>query len=883
MKKIFLLFLLLTFPLILISCNNSKDEEFIITFDMNGYGDKIESQKSSHIPNELPNPTFEGYTFEGWFVDRECDNEVILGVKLNTDIILYAKWTENKYTLSFEALGLVLNPHSVVCNKIPTNLPVLELSGYEFAGWYYDEEYSLKAESGQNISSDTKLYAKWVKNEIGIIFDTCGIIDNPEMIICQSVPSKLPILECEGFIFEGWYYDKDYNNLVKANDTITSITTIYAKWLDIRKELTFEQYKLGYKQKPIKISRIPDDLPQLEHDGYIFGGWFYDDAFTNPVIVGDLLEEDTTIYAKWDIKKYSITLNPSGYGKIEVLSELLYIPDELPEIETDGYIFDGWYIDENLTTKVELGLKLDGDITLYAKWNKDTGGFDAQPEEYKANLSASGYLYDKISDFSCYEKTDAYVKVTNAEELAIALYNAKYQYNNIWNSNTNTVEQELIKAGTVHVIEIMNDINLGYNVISDQAKSNGLITNYIKSNQTPTSKMVIENGISQIKIENTSNLIIFSKCGAKLTHAGFKLTSCHNVVFRNLEMDELWEWEDSSSTTPQKIGDYDKFGWAYFKISHCGQIWIDHMTFGKSYDGQIDYSNPVSNTESTKFRLAYGSDGTNGLHISFCNFNAGSDDKDGYLYKMMNAIEQEYLEGKTNYLYYNALRNSGITFEEILYGLAIPQKKGFLLGDNADYGTDDYNYNLKMKVSFTSCKFINFCDRIPKVRGGDCYIYNSIADSKEYYNYRIILKEKNADQAVKTVNSTWKAALVSQGIVVGSGGYVHIENTIYKWIAELAKNNDNITNNSGYIDLINFSYQLCETADEKVGSTRGDNPQFKYSAPLLCVPDYIWPKDGVIPFEISAISLNKLEAYLNNEIFGSGTRLNNSSWLKVNY
>jgi pectate lyase len=307
------------------------------------------------------------------------------------------------------------------------------------------------------------------------------------------------------------------------------------------------------------------------------------------------------------------------------------------------------------------------------------------------------------------------------------------------------------------------------------------------------------------------------------------------------------------------------------------------MTFGKSYDGQIDYANPVSNTEKTKFRLAYGSDGTNGLHISFCDFNAGSDDKDGYLYKMMDAIEEEYKVGKSNYLYYNALRDSGITFDEILYGLAIPQKKGFLLGDNADYASDDYNYNLQMKVSFSSCKFMNFQDRIPKIRGGNVYMYNCIADSSQYYSYRSILKEKNADGAVKSVNSSWKAALVSQGIVVGSGGYVHIENTIYKGIAELAKNNDNITNNSGYIDLINFSYQSSETADEKVGSTRGDNPQFKYSAPLLCVPDCIWPKDGVIPFEISAISLNKLEAYLNNEIFGSGTRLKNSSWLKVNY
>ena len=92
--------------------------------------------------------------------------------------------------------------------------------------------------------------------------------------------------------------------------------------------------------------------------------------------------------------------------------------------------------------------------------------------------------------------------------------------------------------------------------------------------------------------ENTSDLLVYSKSGAKLTHCGFKLTSDNNVVFRNLEFDEIWQWEDSPLTTASAVGDYDWHGWAYFKIAFCGYVWIDHCTFGKSYDGQIDYSNP---------------------------------------------------------------------------------------------------------------------------------------------------------------------------------------------------------------------------------------------------------------------------------------------------
>ena len=700
----------------------------------------------------------------------------------------------------------------------------------------------------------------------------------------EYLPTELPTPSADGYEFGGWYFDSECVNPCKAGMKLTSNITLFAKWTDIRVTISFEPFRKGYLPEPMLVGSIPDNLPILEEEGYTFGGWYYDNEFKNKANPGDKLLTDTKLYAKWTLTTYKITYVTNGHGDDVVVEGLLVIPDELLELKDAGYTFDGWYLDSELKTRVESNVEMSSDITLYAKWLDQSNDFSTQKEEEKYNLSATGYLAGKITDFSQYENTKAYVKVTNAKELSEALYNAKYDYTNNWNSETNNVEQVLNKEGTVHVIEIMNDINLGYNVIPEAAKANGIITNYIKSGQTPTSKMVKENGISQIKVENISNLLIYSKCGAKLTHAGFKLTSCHNVVFRNLEMDEMWEWEDSNTTNPQKIGDYDKFGWAYFKISHCGQIWIDHMTFGKSYDGQIDYANPVSNTEKTKFRLAYGSDGTNGLHISFCNFNAGSDDKDGYLYKMMMDMENEYKDGKKNYLYYNALRDSGITFDEILYGLAMPQKKGFLLGDNASYASDDYNYNLQMKVSFSSCKFINFADRIPKVRGGNVYMYNCIADSRQYYSYRTILKEKNADAAVKTVNSSWKAALVSQGIVVGSGGYVHIENTMYKGIAELVKNNDSIVNNSGYIDLINFSSQVSAEQDAKVGSTRGEKPEFNYSWPSLCVPDTMWPKEeGIPPFEIYTIDLSKLEEYLNNPIFGSGTRKDIPCWLNVNY
>lgn len=518
-----------------------------------------------------------------------------------------------------------------------------------------------------------------------------------------------------------------------------------------------------------------------------------------------------------------------------------------------------------------------------------------QPEE-KLPDYRGGYITQEIGDFSEYEGTEAYCRVTSAEELVQAIVDAKCHYVNTWDEESKTYTQapaegytEENAGGTVRVIEIANDLNLGYFKLSDAAKASGIVDDYAKNMSQWTdylcmSDMLIENGVSQIKVENTSNLLIYSKNGAKLTHCGFKLTSDNNVAFRNLEFDELWQWEDAPAaetdkedvltSATSKIGDYDWFGWAYFKISFSGYVWIDHCTFGKSYDGQIDYSNPVYNANAgTAFRAPYGADGNNGLHISNCRFNAGSDEQDGYLYKMMAQIEESYQNGENKYLYYTKLRDAGASFDDILYGIAIPQKKGFLCGDDAKFSgsyenADDYNFNLKLQVSFESCVFKNLEDRLPKLRGGNAVMYNCLVDSSQYYTYRTKLKAMNAASVVAQANSSWKCGLVSQGIVCGNGGSVYAQNCIYRGIDTLLKNNDtkNVSPyvNGGYT-LINCSYQKGANYTVYVGSSSDAGNAFTNATPtLLSTANFKWnTENGNQPFTVQGIDLNELEQTLN--------------------
>ncbi len=65
------------------------------------------------------------------------------------------------------------------------------------------------------------------------------------------------------------------------------------------------RYSTEYDTAPkeIKITAgqplTNDDLPALSEEGYIFDGWYSDKQYTTKVQAGTVIEEDTTLYAKW--------------------------------------------------------------------------------------------------------------------------------------------------------------------------------------------------------------------------------------------------------------------------------------------------------------------------------------------------------------------------------------------------------------------------------------------------------------------------------------------------------------------------------------------------------------------------------------------------------
>ena len=83
------------FKSITITRNGSSTETsgYTITYNMNGHGTQIESATNQTVlPNPLPTPTADGYTFGDWYTDASCNTAATAGAAISDDITLYAKW-----------------------------------------------------------------------------------------------------------------------------------------------------------------------------------------------------------------------------------------------------------------------------------------------------------------------------------------------------------------------------------------------------------------------------------------------------------------------------------------------------------------------------------------------------------------------------------------------------------------------------------------------------------------------------------------------------------------------------------------------------------------------------------------------------------------------
>lgn len=360
MKKIYFFIIIL---LISITNLTSCSKKYTVTFvDHDGTTLKEETIKKGTTITEPSDPTRDGYTFVGW--DNDLSN-------ITSDIIVNAVYKKNQYTITFDTDGgSIIDAYTLDYNSfvIAPNNPTKE--GYVFIGWDKEIPSNMPAEN-------LTFKAVWSPIQCTISFSD-GVTESIAAKYDQTI--KLPVLEKEGYTFNGWLYnDELYKEeiIVKGNIELTPSFTINTYTVTVNlcndlEDVTFE-FDYGQTLSDLKISEIPS------YEGYRFNELYYDSEYKNIVKYRKIINEDITIYVKWD-KLYYIEYNLNdGYTDVDLTTEYIeeevkYLDLEFKNPRKDGYYFRGWYETPNF--EGNRCYKIDNtsvkNYVLYAKWEEAT-------------------------------------------------------------------------------------------------------------------------------------------------------------------------------------------------------------------------------------------------------------------------------------------------------------------------------------------------------------------------------------------------------------------------------------------------------------------------------------------------------------------------------
>ena len=166
-------------------------QEYTVFFDVDN-GTPVAAVTTSRIEKQ-PQTTREGYTFEGWYADKNFTEKVTFPYEVTRAQTLYAKWKKNTYTVHFETDGGTAVGDMIV--SVIERAPSTEKKGYTFDGWYTDKNFTEKVAFPYEVTMAQTLYAKWTQNiPAGITFtvDADGVLTGAEGLTESDMTVEIP-------------------------------------------------------------------------------------------------------------------------------------------------------------------------------------------------------------------------------------------------------------------------------------------------------------------------------------------------------------------------------------------------------------------------------------------------------------------------------------------------------------------------------------------------------------------------------------------------------------------------------------------------------------------------------------------------------------------
>ena len=384
---------------------------YTITFDKNhdqATGNNEVYQLNYNEPLLLPVNLFHlnHYQIMGWSTTKNGNIEFENGATIqnlssekDAIVTLYAIWKPAPYSITYYNCEEVQNPnpdsYTIESEEIVLVSPYR--TGYKFEGWYTTYDYSTSISSiPKGSAGNINLYAKWSvdpnvedTNSSVILFNAnggtlkSGSLETRRIPINQMV-GELPVMEKNGYYFDGWYTQIDGGNEITAQSVVTSTDTqtLYAHFTPEIYTITYNNLEGGFHSNPIMYT-IEDAITLLDgiRIGYTFEGWYTDDRFTSEIIQSIPVNSqgNKIFYAKWSENQYKVIFHSNDENNLLMEQEFTYIKEQKlkeNEFSREGYTFKGWskdstsespeFLDEQKVSA--LTSENNGIIHLYAVW-----------------------------------------------------------------------------------------------------------------------------------------------------------------------------------------------------------------------------------------------------------------------------------------------------------------------------------------------------------------------------------------------------------------------------------------------------------------------------------------------------------------------------------
>ncbi len=210
----------------------------------------------------------------------------------------------------------------------------------------------------------------------------------------------------EGYAFDGWFADANYERTFDFNAPVTANLTIYAKWTKTAEPdpdgvtVSFDANG-GTPVAPQMVQRGKTAVPPVNptREGFTFLNWMLNGEvfdFNTPV------ETDITLVALWEkneVATYTVTFETAGGSTVDkvTVEEGATVKKPVDPMR-DGYSFDGWFADAGLTVPFDFSAPVGSDLTVYARWKEASSQPVASVDTRLSYLSIEcGELYPAFS------------------------------------------------------------------------------------------------------------------------------------------------------------------------------------------------------------------------------------------------------------------------------------------------------------------------------------------------------------------------------------------------------------------------------------------------------------------------------------------------------